>query len=202
MFFFSQFQSRSKRMVSSTRSSSRNKRKSISSVNEIDYDAACNSLGLTFDLACPLCSRKQEQNLKLVKNSENRINNFRLISKRNKCEQRWSECYALKDKITSSQMMLHVRTCNYLKVTPLLSIEYKSYKHKRNKVDTNVPSIKPIPTKRTNPKNKSKLASTKPYVKSALPSGNAAPKLSRQIAPDFSSNNKFSKNYACNSIHK
>ena len=73
-------------MVSSTRSSAKNKRKSISSVKEIDYNATCNSLGLTFDLACPICSKKQEQNLKLVKDREQKITNFRLISKKNKCE--------------------------------------------------------------------------------------------------------------------
>jgi len=69
-------------MVSSTRSSAKNKRKSISSVKEIDYNTTCNSLGLTFDLACPICSKKQEQNLKLVKDREQKITNFRLISKK------------------------------------------------------------------------------------------------------------------------
>jgi len=89
-----------------------------------------------------------------------------------------------------------------LKVTPLVTLEFESYKHKRSKVNTSVPSIKPIPIKRLNSKNKKKFPSTKESIKSAISSEKSLLKLTRNITPDFNNNKISSKNYASYSIDK
>ena len=53
-------------MVISTRLSKEKKRKLISSTKETACNVICNSLGLPFDLACLICAKKQEKELKLV----------------------------------------------------------------------------------------------------------------------------------------
>ena len=57
-------------------------------MKEIANNATCNSLDLIFDLACPIYLIKKEQELKLVKEGVEKLTNYRLKNKKNKCEQR------------------------------------------------------------------------------------------------------------------
>ena len=98
--------------------------------------------------------------------------------------------------------MLHARACNYLKVTPLVTLEFESHKYKRSKVNASVLSTKPIPMKRLNRKNKKKFSSTKASIKSAISDDKSLPKLTRHVTPDFNNNKNSSKNYASYSRDK
>ena len=177
-------------MAISTRSRKQSKRKDISSVKEIPYDATCVSLDLPFSLACSICAKNIEKNNNLCGRGYTQKTNFRLLHKRNKCEQRWSEKFVSISNITNNQLLIHNRTCNFLNIPPLSALEYESYHHKRSKsAPKSTPTEKSLectPLIRPNPKHKLKSSTSIVMNKKQLPT------LSRQITPDFTSTNVIS----------
>ena len=75
--------------VTSTRSRIKSKRKVISSAKEIVCGAACISLNLPFSYS--VCTTKIEKDINLCAKDHAQKTNFRVLNRRNKCEQRWSE---------------------------------------------------------------------------------------------------------------
>ena len=176
-------------MVISTRSAKQNKRKAISSVKEISYDATWNSLKLPFGLACSTCAKNIEQNMKLRGKGYEQKTTFCLLSKRNKCKQRWSEEFISTTNVTTNQLILHARTCNFLKIPPLVTLEFESFKHKRSKHQSTKQTVKPLPNSRPNPKLKHKCPTQHNPNKKQLPT------LTRNVTPDFTDTNDINKNY-------
>ena len=78
-------------MARLTRSSQAKKRKELNSVKAVSFNATCITLELTYNLLCPICLKKPEKQMKLIKVCDKQITNFRSIDKRHRCEQRWSE---------------------------------------------------------------------------------------------------------------
>ena len=145
-------------MAISTRSRKQSKRKVISSVKEIPYDAACVSLDLPFSLACSICSKKIEKDINLCGKGYTQKTNFRLLHKRNKCEQRWNEEFVSISNATNNQLLIHTCACDFLKMPPLATLEYESYHHKHSKCTPKQKSLKTAPIVRPNPKHKLKYS--------------------------------------------
>jgi len=76
----------------STRNSSNKKRKKLIDVATISYKSTCIDLELVSSLTCVVCTRKKKDD-KLVKKGRIQQTNFRCKSKKNRCEQRWSDEY-------------------------------------------------------------------------------------------------------------
>ena len=91
----------------STRSSTRNKRKHESNnkrdVSLIPYNATCVSENISISIACSNCKSKLEGKYGFGRNRQPKKTNIRHISKRNKCEQRWTLDYVLTKNASTSR---------------------------------------------------------------------------------------------------
>ena len=106
-----------------TRSSNKKKTSNyIQDASIIPYDASCYTLEIPHHWSCPICVNKRLVKAKLLKAWSKTELKFRLISKRNKCEQRWTTEFVSGKNATDSMIKNHRLTCRFLNIRPAIEL--------------------------------------------------------------------------------
>ena len=85
----------------------KNDKKNVISL--LSYDASCVSLNLSLSVACGNCKSKLEGKIGFGRNKKFQKTNFRHISERNKCEQRWTmKCVLTKNASALRYKHMHL----------------------------------------------------------------------------------------------
>ena len=108
----------------------------ITSVDEIPRTADCFYFDFLVNLICKYCKGKNKSNI-LGKKGRNQKSTYRKLSRNSKCEQAWSDEYALNPNITDGQVKLHVLSCRYIKIDSKFKIDIVKYTHKSKKRKVN-----------------------------------------------------------------
>ena len=116
-----------------SRSSTRSKRKHVTnnkSASKIPYNATCVSLEISLLNACGVCKSKLEGKCGVDRNRLPK-KNMRHISKRNRCEQRWTLEYVLTSNSCESRYNTYIATYEELNLEPEVELIGKRVMHKR-----------------------------------------------------------------------